>query len=125
MNDETLLRILERKRQFHPELRAAMTWEGLLRILAREGVLYASVPLSRRGKLLGCDGVWMILADNARRPRHLGIVAHELSHLWAHVDVKTDRYDFAFNQDDFDGDDPREAEAEYLAECIIYGPEYR
>lgn len=126
MNDDAILRVLSRKREEHPELAAPLTWVGLLRILKREGVLFASVPLARRGRLVGVEGTWLILADTRRRARHLWIAAHELAHLWLHVDESSvDRFELTFNMDDFDGDDPREGEAEYLAACMLYGPEYR
>lgn len=125
MNDDAILRVLERKRALHPELRARLTWNGFLAILRRERVHLLRVPLARPGKLLGFDGAWTILVDASRPARHLAYGCHELAHLWLHVDESEGRFEVCYNMDDADGDDPRESEAEFLAACLIEGPEPR
>jgi len=109
-------------RERHPELRSALTWDGFRSVLSREGVLLARVPLGRPAKLMGYEGTWIILVDSDRPARHLGFALHEFGHLKMHVDDGPNgRYEQCFHMDDLLADDPRELEADLLAELLVYG----
>lgn len=119
---ERVRRIAEGIRERHPEFVGGVSWDGLRRVLAREGVLFAQVPLARPAKLMGDEGIWIILVDSARPARHLFYTLHEYAHLKLHVDHSaTGRYEACFHMDDVVGDDPRELEADLLAELLMYG----
>lgn len=109
-------------RELHPELRVPhLTWDGMRRVLAREGVLVASVPLGRPAKLLPYEGVAVMLLDNSRRARHLWYAAHELGHWKLHVAL--DPYERCYHMDDTLSDDPQEREAELFADLLMYEPQ--
>lgn len=112
-------------RERHAELRAPrLTWDGMRRVLNREGVLVASVPLGRPAKLVIYEGVGVMLLDSARPARHLWYCAHELAHWKLHVqDDLTEHDGLCYHMDDLTGDDPREHEADLFADLLMYGPE--
>lgn len=122
MNTAALDWIIEERRQVHPELSGPLTWEGVRAILRREGVLYAPVPLPQPARLIGHEGVWVILVDSRQPRRHTYFVAHELGHLWAHVDRCGERWDCVYNMGVNWEEDPREDEAEYVAMQLLRGP---
>jgi len=109
-------------RGLHSELcEPRLTWDGLRRVLIREGVLVASVPLGRPAKLLPFEGMAVMLLDNSRRARHLWYAAHEFGHWKLHA--SDDLYERCYHMDDILGDDPKEHEADLFAELLMYGPQ--
>lgn len=118
---------VEQLRERFPELERAVTWDGLRRILSREGVLLASVPLARPAKLMLYEGVGIILVDSARPARHLWYAAHEYGHWKLHAsrDPYECCYHTCYHMDDALGTDPREHEADLFADLLMYGPQYR
>lgn len=119
------LDLLAAKREQHPELRRALTWRGIERICTREGVLLVVRAHSEAAQLVGYDGTWSILV-NANLPlrRHAYYAAHELAHLWLHVDAADGRGAMVFNFSGYAGDDPREDDAEALATLMLGGPRF-
>jgi hypothetical protein len=115
-----LRRVLAAKRALHPELARPLTWRGLQRVLAREGVRLRLVPLVEPAQLAGFRGTWAILVNADLPPRrHTYYAAHELGHLWLHVDPAEGRGAKVYHFDHYDGDDPREEEAELLATWLL------
>lgn len=123
MQIDEIAAVLERKRQFHPELTRPLTWPGLERICAREGVRIAFQRLPREAQLVPFLGGWTIVL-NKELPfrRHTYRGAHELGHLWLHHDLKHDRSERVYNMDTEWEADPREDDAELFAQIILMGP---
>lgn len=124
MTEETIAAVLAAKREQHPELAAPLRWPGFRRLLARENIALYVRALGRPAQLVNFDGAWAILI-NANTPprRHTYFGAHELAHLWLHHDPLCDRAEVCYNMDTDWPDDPREDEAEFLAACLLGGPQ--
>lgn len=123
MNTESIAEVIARKREVHPELARALTWPGLERICAREGVRIAFQPLPRAAQLAPFLGGWAILLNSDLHfRRHTYFAAHELGHLWLHHDPKHDRAERVYNMDAAWANDPREDDAEMFASLVLMGP---
>lgn len=122
--EEQLDRIIAAKRRTHRELRRPLDWAGFRAICAREDVLVELAPMDREAMLAGYGGVWMIVINANEHPRrHTYRGAHELGHLWAHVDQgPLGRFEACYHMDVEWPDDPREDEAEYIATLLLRGP---
>lgn len=115
--------MLEAKRLLHPELHRPLSWRGLQRIAAREGIGLHLRRLAEEAQLVRFYGTFSILVNADLPPRrHTYRAAHELAHLWLHVDRAEGRGRIVFNFGDFAGDDARELEAETLATLLLGGP---
>lgn len=125
MNDEQIHAVLEQKRWHHPELHRPLTWRGLQRVCARERVDLVLRAHCEEAQLIGFGGSFAIIV-NAELParRHTYRAAHELAHLWLHVDQAEGRSVAVYNFSDYDGPDPREDEAEYLTALLLAGPRF-
>lgn len=126
MNLDHINAIIERKRQFHPELSEALAWKSFLRVCDREDVLVLREPLPRNAMLVNSDGQWAIVISSAKLSlRHdTADGAHELGHLWVHVDASSTEREICMNYGYGDNPDPREDEADYVAQALLYGPKY-
>jgi Zn-dependent peptidase ImmA (M78 family) len=125
MNDDAIQAVLTAKRLLHPELHRSLTWRGLQRVCARERVGLALRAMDEEAQLVCILGKATILVNSdlpARR--HTYRAVHELAHLWLHVDPAEGRAATIYNFSGYDGDDPREAEAEFLASLILGGPRF-
>lgn len=119
MSPDEIRAVISQKREHHPELASPLRWVTLRRILDREGVLLATVPLVRPAKLAAYEGMWLLLL-NSRLParRHTYYAAHELGHLWLHTDVE-EAWEQCFHMDVNWPDDPREDDAELFAQMVL------
>lgn len=119
---EQIDRIVAAKRRAHRELRAPLTWAGFREICGREGIVVTLADVERPGCIFGFDGSWTILLSN-RGVRQLHYGAHELGHLWAHIDQEPlGRFEATYYMDTGWPDDPREDEADYVAALLLMGP---
>lgn len=118
-----LAAIHEAKRAQHPELARRLTWRSLQRICAREGVRLHVVAMEDDAQLVGYMGRWFILVNADAPPRrHTYYAAHELAHLWIHVDAEEGRDAVVYNFSRYGGPpDPREDDAEWLATVLCQG----
>lgn len=113
-------RLLDRKRELHPELAQPLTWEGLRRIAEREHIGLFSKPLPNPACLLRFDGTWNIVVSSAHPARRRTMnAAHELAHLWLHVDEHEGRFEPCINYSYPGNADPREQEADFLATALL------
>jgi Zn-dependent peptidase ImmA (M78 family) len=102
-----------------------MTWAGFRSVCNREGIFLALADIERAACLFSIDGTWVI-AIRREGVRQLMPGAHELGHLWAHVDQEPlGRYEATYHMDVDWADDPREDEANYIASLLIMGPRGR
>lgn len=117
--------IVTAKAREHQELDHPLTWPGFLRICGREGVnvRVRKEAMVRPAQLVPYLGEWtIVISGSAPARRHTYLGAHELAHLWLHVDLKHERWERIYSMD-FDWcDDPREDEAEVCASMILMGP---
>lgn len=119
---EQLEQIVRAKRRVHPELRQPLDWSGFRAVCAREGIVVELADVQRAACLFCVDGTWVIVIrqDGVRQ---LMPGAHELGHLWAHVDQEPlGRYEATYYMDSEWADDPREEEADHIAGLLILGP---
>lgn len=120
MTPDAIAAVIERKKAHHPELASPLRWDGLRRILDREGVLLGLVPLSHPAMLTCHERMWIILVNSALPARrHTYYAAHELGHLWLHVDQDADRWQRVYHMDPNWQDDPREDDAELFAQMVL------
>jgi Zn-dependent peptidase ImmA (M78 family) len=123
MTHDQVLDVLEQKRAAHPELREPLTWDVFRLILRRERVPLQIVPLPRPAKLAQLAGEWTIFLNRrmpARRYTHYG--AHELAHLWLHVDrAGFERWERVFHADEDLPATEEEDDAEMLALGMLRG----
>ena len=125
MKIEEIAAVIDRKREHHPELARALTWPGLSRMCAREGVRLRTSrePLPRPAQLVPFAGRWAILLSrDAPFRRHTYLAAHELGHLWLHHDSTAERWERVYNMEIGWYDDPREDDAETFASLVLAGP---
>ena len=122
---DRIVAVCRAKRGVHPELERQRDWPGIRRIMAREGVGLAVAPLGRPAKLVRFNGGWWILLNSRlHRRRYVNYAAHELAHLWLHVDgYGTERWEVGYNTDTAHVDAEQEEDAEYLASCMLYAVE--
>ena len=130
MTDAEILALLDMKRAHHPELRRRLSWPGLQRVCAREDVALFVRPHAEPAQLVGFDGAWGIIVD-AQLPlrRHTYFAAHELAHLWLHVDEPagsgSGRHAVVYNFGGYGTSrDVREDDAELLATFMCQGPRF-
>lgn len=120
MRVDRIRQLLELKREAHPELAYPLTWESLRRITEREHVGLFSKPLSNPACLLRYDGTWNIVVSSAHpASRRTMNAAHELAHLWLHVDEQEGRFESCINYSYAGNTDPREEEADFLATALL------
>lgn len=122
---EEISAVLDAKRAVHPELARPLTWPGLERICAREGVRVrvSPEPMPRPAQLVPFLGRWAILLSRAAPyRRHTYLATHELGHLWLHHDRTSERWERVYNMDANWADDPREDDAELFAQLVLMGP---
>lgn len=122
---EQLAQIVRAKAAVHPELRQPLDWSGFLRVCDRENVLVVLADTVRPASLFAIDGQWVIIVEKEGvRQLHPG--AHELGHLWAHVDQgPLGREELTYHMDTAWPDDPREEEADHIAMLLLMGPASR
>lgn len=127
MTPEAILAVIEEKRAIHPELARPLTWNGLRRILAREDVaLVVTENPSCEAMLMSFDGKWAVIIDsNSPARRHCYYATHELGHLWLHHDPFCDRSERIYNMQEYEGDDPREGDAELFCVFVLGGKRFR
>jgi Zn-dependent peptidase ImmA (M78 family) len=127
MTPEQILRVIEEKRELHPELARPLGWNGFRRILVREDISLVVTEMARRdAQLLSFDGRWAILLNSNSGPRrHLYHGVHELAHLWCHHDRTCARWERIYNMQDEEGDDPRESDAELFCVYVLGGNRFR
>lgn len=119
---EQLDRIVRAKRRAHPELRRPMDWSAFKSVCAREKVHLVLADIQRAACLFCIDGHWVI-AIRREGVRQLHPGAHELGHLWAHVDQEPlGRFEATYYMDTEWAEDPREEEADHIAALLIMGP---
>lgn len=119
---EQLQRIVEAKRRVHRELRRPLDWNGFRAVCARERILVSLADIERPACLFSIDGSWAI-AIRREGVRQLMPGAHELGHLWAHVDQEPlGRFEATYHMDTEWADDPREEEADHIAALLLLGP---
>lgn len=120
MTPDQIAAVIEQKRMIHPELSSPLHWPGLRQILTREGVLLARAPLDRSAQLVPYDGVWVLLINaDAPARRHTYFAAHELGHLWLHVEHGHERWEHCYHMATDWPDDPREDDAELFAQMVL------
>jgi hypothetical protein len=120
MTQEHVDAIGEALRELHPELRRPLTWHAVQRVLRRARISYQRVPLDVPAMLISHAGVSVILLNSELPARsHLEAMTHE----FAHIHLHTDPNEAAYHQWRPDVDDVREVEADYLARCLIAGPD--
>lgn len=120
MTPETILEVVKRKAELHPELRRQLGWTEVRRICARENIGLFVAPLPRPAQLVQFDGAWSILLDDSQsRRRHTYFAAHELGHLWLHHDATAERWERVYNMDDWEGPDPREEDVETFCNIVL------
>jgi hypothetical protein len=126
MNIELIQRVLREKRVQHPELVDPLSWPTLQRICRRENIGLVVAPWPRAAGLVQYDGQWTIVIDSKLYSRHhTSFAAHELGHLWLHVDHSPfARNEVCMNFSWEASEDPREDEADFFAHALIYGPKY-
>lgn len=126
MNIEHIQRVLREKRVEYPELVDPLSWPTLQRICRREDVGLVVAPWPRPAGLVQYDGRWTIIIDSKLYARHhTSYGAHELGHLWLHVDHSPlGRNEVCMNFSWDANTDPREDEADFFAHALIYGPRY-
>jgi hypothetical protein len=125
MNIERVREVLRQKRVEHPELVDPLSWRTLQRICRREDVELIIAPCPRPARLAQLDDGWSIIVDSKLHARHhTSWGAHELAHLWLHVDPGGGRLEACMNYSWDASTDPREDEADFLAHALIYGPRY-
>lgn len=119
---EQLEQIVRVKRRVHPELRRPLTWSAFKTVCDRESVVVQFADMNKPACLFSVDGTWVILiARSAASPMVPG--AHELGHLWAHVDQEPlGRYEATYYMDVDWANDPREEEADVIAGLLLIGP---
>jgi Zn-dependent peptidase ImmA (M78 family) len=122
-----IARVIDRKRETHPELARALTWPAFLRICEREDVTVrkSRAPMPRMAQLVPYAGAWTIVL-NCAAPlrRHLYLGTHELGHLWLHHDrAGAERWERVYNMEQHWPDDPREDDAELFAQLVLMGPQ--
>ena len=120
MTPDDILAVVRAKAEIHPELAAPLGWAELRSICARENVGLFVLPLPRPAQLVQLEGAWSILLDSKQsRRRHAYFAAHELGHLWLHHDPTAERWERVYNMDDWEGDDPREGDAELFCTIVL------
>ena len=120
MRADRVRQVLAQKREVHPELANPLTWESLRRIAEREHVGLFTKPLPNPACLLRFDGTWNIVVSSAHPVRRRTMnAAHELAHLWLHVDDQEGRFEPCINYNYPGSADPREQEADYLATALL------
>jgi hypothetical protein len=126
MNIDRIRQVLKDKRVQHPELVDPLSWRSLQRICRREDVELLVAPCPTPARLAHLADCWAIIVDSKLPARHhTSYAAHELAHLWLHVDDAIGgRVDVCMNFTFPDTADPREDEADFFAHAIIYGPRY-
>lgn len=126
MNIDRIRQVLKEKRAQHPELVDPLTWRSLQRICSREGIDLFVAPCPRPARLVQLRETWAIIVDSKLHVRHhASWGAHELGHLWLHVDPSAGgRHEACMNYSWDASTDPREDEADFLAHALIYGPRY-
>lgn len=113
---------LAQARAAHPELRRPLTWNGAVAICRRLGIPLVYAPMVRPARCLALLGTPVLMLDSNTPPRrHTYFVAHELAHVFLHVDPSEGA---VFNMEPCDPDDPREEEAEVLATLMLGGPRF-
>jgi hypothetical protein len=122
MQTSEILRIIDAKRESHPELDRPLTWPAVQRILARERVRLYVQTLPNPARLIRF-GQRFAIAINSDAPvrRHTYFAAHELGHLWLHVQNEPDTGVVCFHMDREWHADPREDDAEYFATVLLNG----
>jgi hypothetical protein len=126
MHADRIRRVLAAKALTHPELHAPLTWNALRGVLAREDVALEVRPIAKPARLIGFDGLWgVVVSSRFPARRHTYFAAHELGHLWLHVDDADGRHVRCFNFDDYTSPDPREEEAETVAAWLLGDREVR
>ena len=122
MRVAAILAVLAAKRECHPELCAPVTWRRLKRVAQEEGVRLAVADIAEPASLVSFAGAWAVFISSRQPARqHARLAAHELAHLWLHVDMAEGRSARTYQRDRYDANDPREKEADYFAECLLAG----
>ena len=117
---QRIRRVLQVKALRFPQLASPVTWNTLRRIIDDEQIEVETMPILRPARLVGFGGVWtMILSSNHPVRRHTYYAAHELGHVWLHVDDADGRDVCSYHFDRDDSNDPREEDAETVAAWLL------
>jgi hypothetical protein len=123
VNLEEIRIVIDEKRPIHPELNEPLRWNGLQRILARECVALARAPLDRPAQLVHFDGAWIITVNSdTPAARHTYFAAHEVGHLWLHVQRTGEPFVRCYHMDPEWRNDEHEDDAEAFALMVLGGP---
>lgn len=111
-------RTVEAKREQHPELRTAVSYQDLLSVCNREGITVRHGPLPTAGVAISHGENRIIGLSTLGPVRFMAYaLAHEMAHIWMHGDDEPAVYHMIEPWPD----DPREDEAEYLATILLQG----
>jgi hypothetical protein len=114
----------EKKKQY-PRLGRAGSL-GYLRdvVLPQEQVTLKVAPLPNPAQLYNFRGEWTILLNSRETDpsRKRWFILHELAHLWIHHDPVAPRNEVVYSSQNYENDDPREADAELFCMLAFNGP---
>lgn len=120
MNIQQIAGVLEQKRAQHPELARPLSWDTFARVVRREAIALYRHAIKQPAKLVQWEGQWGIVVKSSLAPRQRILhAAHELAHIWLHVDERHERFEQCINYSYPGNADPREQEADYLATALL------
>jgi hypothetical protein len=110
-------------RSVHPELDRPLTWTTLRQLLARdESIVVTTHRIGPKARIRAMGGVAVISFRVKLPPREwLFAGAHEWAHWLLHGDHEAPTRGYVTRR--HRADDPREIEADFLARCLIAGPD--
>jgi hypothetical protein len=110
-------------RDAHRELRARLTNRGIVRVLARERIPRrpARLPVPAMTVLQYGRAAIVVDPERVRNPRdETAVLAEEYAHAKLHGG---EHDEVTIHLSSCNADDPREYEADYLARCLLAGPD--
>jgi hypothetical protein len=120
---ENVLALVESLRERHPELGGPLTWSALERVLRRDCVSVARMPLvgGSPADVMGVPPYFVITLNSDFPPRRqTRDAAHEYGHIKLHP---SELGEIDSNLSPIGSDDPRELEAQLFAQLLMVGPE--
>lgn len=117
--------VFNEKKQQYPRVGRAPSLDYLKRVvLPQERVSLQVAPLPNPAQLYNFRGEWTILLNSRERDpaRKRWFIVHELAHLWLHHDPFAPREALVYSSDNYENDDPREADAELFCMLAFNGP---
>lgn len=93
-------------------------------VLPAERVSLRVAPLPNPAQLYNFRGEWTILLNSRETnpARKRWFIVHELAHLWVHHDPVARRHEIVYSSQNYENDDPREADAELFCMLAFGGP---